>query len=343
MTPTRSPASGSMRAVRWNGPGDVAAVDVARPSAADGWALVDVAFTGLCGTDLHICAGEHPRAVPGLVLGHEISGVLAHDVPGIAAGTAVVVDPLLSCGGCGPCTSGRPHTCARLRLVGIDVAGGAAEQVAVPVTGLVPVGTPAGRGAAGSDADLAALAFAEPLGVAVRAVRRSGLVIGEDAVVVGAGPVGLAVALCARLAGAGSVTVVETSERRRGFAAGLGLDVAGSLDGVQAPVVFDCASHPAVAARLCEATAATGRIVLVGVYPGVTGLDLQAVTFKELQVIGTRVYSRDDLRTATRMIVDGLVDPSPLLTRTVSVDEAPAAIAALPGGHDVKVLVRGRG
>ena len=317
----------SMRALRWDGPGEVHAVDVERPQARDGWAVVDVAYSGLCGTDLHICSGHHPRAVPGLVLGHELSGTLAD-------GTRVVVNPLLSCGHCVTCLAGRPHTCANLRLLGIDAPGGAAEQVAVPVANLVPL--PA-------DADLAAAAFAEPLAVAVRAVRRSRLALGEDAVVVGAGPVGLAVALCARQAGAGRVLVVETAPARQEVAARLGLEVAGEhVPDAVAPVVFDCASHPAVAARLGALAAPAGRVVLVGVYPGLTPVDLQAVTFKELEVVGTRVYSRDDLVTAARMITSGAFDPRPLLTRTVTVDEAPAAIDALASGRDVKVLVQGR-
>ena len=327
-----------MRALAWPG-GDGAAVrEVDTPAARDGWLLVDVARTGLCGTDLHIYSGHHGRAVPGLVLGHEMSGTLATDTAGLPAGTPVVVNPLLPCGHCATCLAGRPHTCENLKLLGIDAPGGAAEQVAVPEGSLVPL--PA-------DADLDAAAFAEPLAVAVRAVRRSRLALGEDVVVVGAGPVGLAVALSARQAGAASVLVVETAPARREVAARLGLDVAApspadpSPDAV-APVVFDCASHPAVAAQLGALAAPGGRVVIVGVYPGLTPLDLQAVTFKELEVIGTRVYSRDDLHTAARMITSGAFDPRPLLTRIVPLDEAPQAIDDLASGREVKVLVKGR-
>lgn len=337
----------TMRALRWDGPDQVHAVDVPRPQPEDGWALVDVARCGLCGTDLHICSGHHPRAVPGLVIGHEISGTLATDATTVGgvlpAGTKVVVNPLLPCGHCATCLAGRPHTCANLELLGIDAPGGAAEQVAVPEGSLVPL--PA-------DADLDAAAFAEPLAVAVRAVRRSRLALGEDVVVVGAGPVGLAVALSARQAGAASVLVIETAPARREVAERLGLDVANPQDepgpdaaagaaGI-APVVFDCASHPAVAARVGALAAPGGRVVVVGIYPGLTPIDLQAVSFKELEVIGTRVYSRDDLQTAARMITSGAFDPRPLLTRVVTVDEAPQAIGDLASGRDVKVLVKGR-
>ena len=196
-----------MSVLVWAGGHQAGVTTRPRPDAGDDWVLVDVAYCGLCGTDLHICAGEHPRARPGIVIGHEISGRLHADTGELPAGTKVVVDPLLPCGTCRTCLSRRPHTCATLRLLGIDLPGGAAEQVAVPADRLVPV--PDG-------ADLRRLAFAEPLAVAVRAVRRSGLVVGEEVTIVGGGPIGVAVAACARLAGAGRVLVAEPAPGRRG-------------------------------------------------------------------------------------------------------------------------------
>ncbi|WP_084963937.1 zinc-dependent alcohol dehydrogenase [Thermoactinospora rubra] len=322
----------SVPALVWNGGHDVVVREEPRPAVPDGWALVDVAYCGLCGTDLHICAGEHPRAKPGIVIGHEISGTVHADAAGLPAGTKVVVDPLLPCGRCGPCRNGRPHTCASLRLIGIDAPGGAARQVAVPADRLIPVPP---------TADLRHLAFAEPLAVAVRAVRQSGLRLGQTVIVAGAGPVGLAVALCARRAGAGDVVVAEPSPLRRGLAAELGFESVESFGDLSADVFFDAAAHPAVAAGMTAATAPAGRIVLVGVYGTPAAVDLQAVTFKEITLIGTRVYSRDDIRTATEMICAGQVDPEPFLTGTVPLEEAAGAIADLRAGRQVKVLVRG--
>jgi (R,R)-butanediol dehydrogenase / meso-butanediol dehydrogenase / diacetyl reductase len=320
-----------MRALVWEGGVEVTVEERPRPQAGDGQVLVDVAYCGLCGTDLHICAGEHPRARPGILLGHEISGRLHTGAAGLTAGTKVVVDPLLPCGSCRPCRGGRPHTCANLRLLGIDVPGGAAEQVAVPADRVVPVP---------DDADLRRLAFAEPLAVAVRAVRRAALAIGEEVTVAGAGPIGLAVAACARLAGAARVLVAEPVPGRRRLAADLGFETAESLDGTEAEVVFDAAAHPAVAAELAEAAAVGGRVVLVGVYGRPAPLDLRALTFKEVTVLGTRVYSRDDLRVATAMVADGRFDPAPLITRAVPLAEAATAVDDLRAGREVKLLVQ---
>jgi (R,R)-butanediol dehydrogenase / meso-butanediol dehydrogenase / diacetyl reductase len=131
--------TGPMSALVWAGGHQAVVTTRPRPATGDGWVLVDVAYCGLCGTDLHICTGEHPRAQPGIVIGHEISGRLHSDAGRLPAGTKVVVDPLLPCGICRTCRSGRPHTCATLRLLGIDVPGGAAEQVAVPADRLISV------------------------------------------------------------------------------------------------------------------------------------------------------------------------------------------------------------
>jgi (R,R)-butanediol dehydrogenase/meso-butanediol dehydrogenase/diacetyl reductase len=95
-----------MRALTWAGGSEVAVADVPEPEAAPGQVLVVVGYTGLCGTDLHICGGEHPRAKPGIVIGHEIAGTVAADGAGLTAGTRVVVDPLLACGRCDTCRGG---------------------------------------------------------------------------------------------------------------------------------------------------------------------------------------------------------------------------------------------
>ncbi|QIZ37612.1 zinc-binding dehydrogenase [Saccharopolyspora sp. ASAGF58] len=321
-----------MMALTWAGGSEVAIADVPEPTPGPGQALVEVGYTGLCGTDLHICAGEHPRAKPGLVIGHEIAGTVAEPVAGLAAGTAVVVDPLIACGACRACRAGRSQTCERLRLVGIDVPGGATRLVAVDADRLIPVTSPV---------DLRHLAFAEPLAVAVRAVRRSGLQLGQDVVVIGGGPIGVAVALCARNAGAGQVVLAEPVPTRREFAASLGIQTVADAVGLRAEVVFDAAAHPAVAAVVTDVAVPGGTVVVVGVYGNPPALDLQAVTFAELSVVGTRVYSRQDIAVATELIVSGRFDPEPFLTRTVALDQAPGALAELRRGVGVKVLVQG--
>jgi (R,R)-butanediol dehydrogenase/meso-butanediol dehydrogenase/diacetyl reductase len=333
----------TMQALVWQGGDKVAVAEVPAPTPRDGWALVDVAFNGVCGTDLHIAAGEHPRAQPGLILGHEFVGALAVGVAGLAAGTPVAVEPLLADGTCRPCRSGRAHVCDDLRLLGIDVPGGAAERVAVPFERLLPL--PA-------EIDLRRAAFVEPLAVAVHAVRRSRLTLGEPVLVAGAGPIGQAVSVCARLAGASVVYVAEPAPARRRvaeeFGAELldpddpGADLGRRTGGDGVPVVFDTAAHPAVAAGATAWASAGGRVVVVGAYSQPPPVNLQAVMFRELEMIGCRVYTREDMVAALALLATGRFDPDPLITSVVGLDEAPQALERLRSGDELKVLIKGR-
>lgn len=329
-----------MRALTWRGGSNVAVAEMGDPEPRAGWALVEVAFNGLCGTDLHVTAGEHPRAQPGLILGHEFVGTLAVGVGGLEKGAPVAVEPLLADGTCRPCRTGRPWICEHLRLLGIDVAGGAAERVAVPLQSLVPL--PAGL-------DLRTAAFVEPLAVAVHAVRRSGLALGAGVLVAGAGPIGQAVAVCARLAGAGPVYVSEPASSRRAVAQALGAQLLDPADpaadlhrrtaGDGVPVVFDTAAHPSVAAGLTAWAAGGGRLVVVGTYAAPTPIDLQAVVFRELELVGCRVYTRDDFEAAVGLLATGRFDPAPLITSVVPLDQAPRALERLRAGEELKVLL----
>lgn len=333
----------NMTAFIWRGGDEVAVEEVARPTAEEGWALVDVAYAGICGTDLHICAGEHPRAQAPLVIGHEFVGTLRYGVDGFDAGQPVTVEPLLSCGECGPCRTGRSHVCEKLRLIGIDVPGGLAEQAVVPVDRLIPLP---------HDMDLRRAAFVEPLAVAVHAVRRSGLQLGDSVMVAGAGPIGLAVALCARLAGAGAVFVSEPAPSRRRVAERLGFvtldtdepgsDLRGRTRGEGASVIFDSAAHPAVAANITSWAATGGSIVFVGTYGAPAAVNLQEIVFRELKTVGCRVYTRKDMESAVLLLADGRFDPEPLITSTVGLPEAPEAMARLRAGDELKVLIDGR-
>jgi (R,R)-butanediol dehydrogenase/meso-butanediol dehydrogenase/diacetyl reductase len=295
--------------------------------------LVEPAYVGLCGTDLHICAGEHPRARPGLVIGHEIVGRLAAACGDLPAGTAVFVNPLLSCGTCLACRRGRSHVCERLGLIGIDADGGAAELVAAPADHLL---------ALPATLDLRRAALVEPLAVAVRAVRRGGLKIGERVHVVGAGPIGLLVGSCARAAGAASVTLSEPVARRAEAAATFGLDLVDlAAQDHTADVVFDCTGHPSVAPTVLGWAAAGGTVVTVGAYPGVVGVNLQDLMFGELRLVGTRVYTPDDVSAAVALIAQGAIDVERVITDVLPVAEGAHAIAHLRAGAELKVLIKG--
>ena len=297
--------------------------------------MVVPAYVGLCGSDLHICRGEHPRARPGLVIGHEVVGRLAGGPGDLASGTAVFVNPLLACGTCPACVRGLSHVCEHLRLIGIDVNGGAAELLAAPAANLVPLPP---------SLELRHAALIEPLAVAVHALRRGELRPGERVHVLGAGPIGLLVASCAHLAGAAPVTVSEPVASRAEGAAALGFRVVDDGTGQHtADVVFDCTGHPSVSPGVLGWAATGGTVVAVGIYPGVVGVNLQELSFRELKMTGTRVYTPDDVNAAIKLIADGAADFSRLVTDVLALHQGGEAIARLQAGRDLKVLIKSTG
>jgi (R,R)-butanediol dehydrogenase/meso-butanediol dehydrogenase/diacetyl reductase len=320
-----------MLALTWSGVGAVAVAEMPEPVAAPGWAVVDVAYAGICGTDLHIWRGLHPRARTGVVLGHEIVGWLTAESDGIAAGTPVFVNPSLCCGTCIPCRTGLSHVCDRLGLVGIDVPGGLATRVAAPVEGLVPLP---------GDLDMHTAALIEPTAVAVRALRRSGVTAEDTVHVVGAGPIGLLVGLLARAAGCSAITFSEPVARRADGARRLGFDVPASP--APADVVFDCTGNPAGSPGITRSVATAGALVIVGIYPGTTAFDLQDVAFREINVVGTRTYERSDIDAAVEALAAGRIVPDVLITSTLPLADAAAAIERLHSGLELKVIVDSR-
>jgi len=326
MTTTTQPA------LVWEGGRDVAVREVPRPQPRPGWVVVDVAYTGICGSDLHICAGEHVRAKPGAVIGHEFVGRLAEPVGELPAGQKVFVNPMVHCERCDACRRGLAHVCERLTAVGVDYPGAMAAQVLVPAYGLYRLP---------DDTDLRSAALIEPVAVCVRAVRRAGLELGQHAHVIGAGPIGCITGLLARAAGAARVTVSEPSEERRTAAAGLGLEaVSGPLGTGAADVVFDASGHTAVAPTLASWARAGGTIVLVGAYtPGTHGIDLLRLMFSELTLLGTRIYARADIEAAISLVATGAIDTNPLITEVLPLTRGTEAIETLRAGSGLKILV----
>lgn len=330
-----------MLAAVYHGPMQVRLETVLKPSPPEGWALIEVSHCGICGTDTFIVGGTHPRARAPLVLGHEFSGTLLEvNGEGFAVGATVVVEPLISCGACHACRTGNAHVCKNLRLYGIDAPGGMAQYMVAPLEKLhrVPEGV---------SLELAALA--EPLAVAVHALRRSAFKPGDAVAVLGAGPIGLLLALALRASGARSVLVSEASEDRLGVARELGFTaIDAKADPVQAilerthgegaDLCFDAAGHPAVAEILTRLTRVRGQIMLVGSYKKPAPVDLQSIVFKEQNMNGTRVYAPEDFTIALEMIRAGAMPLGQLITRLPFSELERGFELAFAGGRAIKVM-----
>ena len=332
-----------MKSIIYKGAGEVVSEEKAVPAPGAGEVLIKVAYAGICGSDMFIYQGTHPRAQAPLVMGHEFSGVIEAGHPTLAKGTPVTVYPLLSCGQCEPCKNGTPHVCNTLKLIGIDCDGGMAEYVKVPADKVVEI--PAGL-------NLKLGAFIEPVAVGVHAVRRSGYKPGDTAVVYGAGPIGLCVAACLSYFGASRVLVIEANPYRLEIARKLGFtpidaahddilaQVKAHTGGLCADYAFDCAAHPSVQNTLMDVINVRGTAVVVGSYKKPPEVDLLKVEFKELTLIGIRVYERRDFDIAARILASGTIDFEQILTVSAP-EQAPQVFQdLLKGTNAIKMLFK---
>lgn len=333
------------RRVLYTGSGSFAVEDCAVQSPGAGHVRIEVAYTGICGTDLHIAHGAMDQrvSVPA-VIGHEMSGRIAElgpHVEGWAVGDPVTVMPLDWCGRCPACRAGNSHVCHDLNFVGIDSAGSMQGSWTVPVQLLVrlPDGLP-----------LSHAALVEPTAVAAHDVRRGGVRAGEKVVVVGAGPVGMLVALVAGAVGA-DVLVLELDGYRRAIACRIGLhaiDPARSdvgrlvtkwTSGAGADVAFEVSGSASGVGTATEVLAVRGRLVMVAIHSVPREVDLFRLFWRELTVIGARVYEREDFERAVQLVANRQIPAAELITRIVPLDEVASAFAALERGGEVKVLV----
>lgn len=309
-----------MRQIVLERPGAFADRAVPRPRPAQGEALVRIHRVGVCGTDFHAYAGRQPFITFPRVLGHEIAGEVVEAPPndrGIGPGARCAVEPYLSCGRCRACLLDRSNCCENLRVLGVHVDG--AMQAFFPV--------PLDRLHTSSALAFDQLALVETLGIGAHAVARSGVAAGEEALVVGAGPIGLAVTQFARAQGA-AVRVVEISEWRRAFAGRFGIDALPAWDGRLADVVFDATGNAASMAASVGCVAPAGRLVFVGLCKDPVSIDDPVFHRRELTLYASR-NSAGQFPRIIRMIEDGRIDTTPWITDRVPLADVPRAFDAL--------------
>ncbi|MFI7300453.1 zinc-binding dehydrogenase [Streptomyces sp. NPDC050121] len=304
------------------------------------------AYVGICGTDLHIFHGDmDSRVAAPAVLGHEMSGRVVRVGPGVegwAAGDAVTVMPLRWDDTCPACRTGHQHVCQHLDFIGIDSPGAMQQLWTVPASTLIRLpGTLA----------LDHAALVEPTAVAVHDVGRAKVREGEKVVVVGGGPVGVLIALVARSAGA-DVRVVELSAHRRLLAEELGLTVwdpaaddvpalvGAWTEDAGADVAFEVSGAQGGVDTAVDVLGVRGRLCLVAIHPRPREVNLHRFFWRELTLVGARLYDRSDFEKAVALVADGTIPAERLISKVVPLTQAPAAFEALEGGGDVmKILV----
>lgn len=293
---------------------------VAAPPPGPGEVRIRVAYCGICGTDMHVFHGNmDARVGHNRIVGHELSGivdVVGDDVAGFAPGARVVVRPLDPCGDCPACARGHSHICHNQKFLGLDTDGAMQELWTVPAHTLH-------RLPDGMRLDHAALI--EPVAVACHDVRLARVVDGEDVVVIGGGPIGVLVAMAAREAG-GRVLISEVNPARLAIAERLGFDivnpaeadleavVSGRTGGKGADVVFEVSGSQAGVDAMTAIAATRARIVMVAIHAKKPEVDMFRFFWRELRLLGARVYEPEDFERAIALVAAGRIDADTMIT-----------------------------
>ena len=326
-------------------------VEFPDPVPAAGGVVVDIAFCGICGTDIHAYQSGVPYHPA--ICGHEWVGVVSARGDGVrelSEGDRVVVAIAPPCGRCAACRAGQADHCqaAFMSALGRDPLapphGGFAPRIAVSKDRVVR---------ADSRLTDEQAAQVEPATVSFHAVRRSRIRLGDVAVVQGAGPIGLGTLQWVRAAGAGVVVVVEPNRRRRELAMTLGahhaVEPGSSADalvkelthGLGADIVYECVGRAFAVQSAVDLARRGGSLCLIGLADQPAPIETGSWLVKEVAVTSALAYTRDEFEMSMSMIADGRFRTEPMHTSTVGLDGLDAALADLASGAstETKVLV----
>ncbi|MDB6092466.1 MAG: Alcohol dehydrogenase GroES domain protein [Verrucomicrobia bacterium] len=314
-------------------PGELRLTDTPAPSAPGaGESLVRVRASGVCGTDLHAFGGKQPfftyPRIPGHELGVEVLAV-GLDVTNVRVGDRCAVEPYLNCGRCIACRKGKTNCCETLQVLGVHVDGGWREEIIVPAAKLHR----------SAQLTFEQLALVETLGIGAHAVTRGDPTPGESTLVIGAGPIGLAVAQFAAVAGA-KVTMLDVNDARRAFAADwLGVatlearnltpeKLRAELGGELPTLVFDATGSPASMRQSFLWPAQGGRMVFASLVQGEIAFDDPNFHRRELTLLSTRNSTAAEFKRIIALMESGRIDTAPWVTHRATIEEVPAVFAS---------------
>jgi len=337
----------TLRAAYYEGQRTLRVGDGSSQRPGPGQVQLQVAYCGICGTDLHLFHGhmDHRVHVP-QVFGHEVSATIhavGDGVESFKVGDHVTVRPLDPCGECPACRAGNSHVCQRLKFIGIDAPGALQTLWTVPAHTLHRLP---------DQLALETAALVEPMAVACHDVRRAQLNRGEYAVIQGGGPIGILIAIVARQHGA-KVLITEVNSFRLNLVRELGFEamnpqtedvvsyVNEQTGTAGADVVFEVSGSAAGAASMTKLARVRGRIVVVAVFSEVPKVDLFQFFWRELELAGTRLYQPHDFEEAIELVSSGKLPLNRLISEVCPLEKTESALHQLEsGGAAMKILVR---
>ena len=337
-----------MKAVRIIEPENVVLADVQKPVPKSNEALIKIITAGICGSDIGAFRGPNNLVSYPRIIGHELAGIIdsipENNPKGLKVGDKVIADPYLYCGHCYPCKIGRTNCCTDLHVLGVQVDGGMAEYFCHPADMLVKIP---------DDMSWEEAAMAEPLTISLHGIHRGGLKAGEYCAIIGAGPIGLLAGMVAQAYGAHAI-LLDLVDERLEFAKELGIEytinsktedavsrISEITGGVMAQQVMECSGANAAIRSTLDLVSHAGRITLTGWPKTETSIPTDLITKKEIDIHGART-SAGEFEEAIDLIRNGKIDIKKMLTKVISLEDAPAVIVDIeqnPGDY-MKVVVQ---
>lgn len=332
-----------MKAVVYDVDGKVYYRDVPKRQASPGRALVKVVYCGICGCDVKMLHNEYRRAEPPVIMGHEVSGTIAEIEPGtdFKVGDRVVVIP----------NSPRPRGYLGvdgpdpMRLcMGVGLPGGFCEYADVPIVSLVRIP---------DELPMDKAALAEPAAVALHAVNRGRIAIGDKVAVIGIGAVGLLFAICAREISHKNVIIIEIGEKRLELARQMGFEVIDSAhedvvarvmeltNGVGVNVLADAAGVEAATLLYTKLTMVRGRIVTIAMPDQPMPVDMNEIAFFEREIIGAGGLSKLEMQMVLQLMLEGRIDTDYVISHTFPMEQISEALnVQADPSQAMKVLIK---
>ena len=337
-----------MRGAIFDAPRTMHVGDWERPRPGPDDVVVAVGATGVCAGDMYIYLGKNPYAAYPTIGGHEIAGVVEEvgsAVGDLEVGARVVVEPFIGCGTCYPCRIGKPNCCMNLQIIGIHRPGGFAQYVLAPRRNVYRIP---------DDMSMFVASFAEPVAIGVQACRRGAITAGEDVLILGCGPIGLALIEVAKARGA-HVLATDVLPDRLETARQLGAEIMPGGDrllrsvldhtnGEGVPVVVEATGNVSAMESTIVLVAPGGRIVILGLAPKGAGVTLPGLDFtrKEVTIVGSRA-STNCFPESLDLLARGVIT-YPQMATEFSLWQAPELFADLaehPGSVHKAVLITG--
>lgn len=343
-----------MKAVVLSGANDFATREIEMPQIGTDEILIKMEKAAICGTDIRVLEGKKTKDVryPS-VIGHEVAGIISEvgsEVAGYAVGDRVSVAPVIPCGSCASCLSGRENACMNRTAIGYQFDGGFQEYVRIPATSLK----------AGNvlklpeSVSFTAGALIEPLACCIRGMVNAGTKFNDTVLVIGAGPIGLMHVQLSNIAGASKVLVSEPNAYRREMAMKLGATrcidpmnedlheiVMSETGGKGLDVIMVAIGVPALVNSTLKLAKKGGSVCLFAGFAG-TGestIEVNTIHYNELFVSGSTAYRRSDYRIAADMVFSGKINLDEIATHTFKLDDFAAAYEMNKSGNGLKIMI----